>query len=163
MHYLRPPFLHPQTAPPRAPVLGAGSDAESDRESAGAVRGPPARAGGPSHAAAAAPRTVPVVYAYRNPYTKYLPHKLAEYLVNSFGDKIRVKRRERQWTVPELNRILHENLVATHPTKSKSVAHLHTFHVIEWEHDSCEGIARARCAPFSDFHKKKGVAVRCPL
>ncbi len=87
-----------------------------------------------------------VQYVYRNEYTQYLPHKLAEFAANNFPDLIKVKKTGAQWSVDNLNRILAENFVPDPRGK-----HIHTFEVLEWESEMTEGVARARCSPFKPF------------
>jgi hypothetical protein len=98
---------------------------------------------------------------YRNQYTRHLPHKLAEFLGENFADQIDVKKIGGKWSVKGLNRILRRHVAARRKGFGKG-RHLHTFHVIEWEHETCEGIARARCCPFRKF-KGKDVQVRVTI
>lgn len=96
-------------------------------------------------------------YHYRNEYTKYAAHKIAEFIIDTFPDQIRVKKSQAQWQVHELNAVLRKHLLTTTHSNSKASkysAHLHTFHVIEWEHECTEGTAKARCTAFDPYMGK---------
>ena len=88
----------------------------------------------------------PAPYIYREGNTWALPTKIAQFLGENHGDVLEID----SWdSVVDLNRILRERLVA-----DANGDHLHTFHCIEWEHEECDGVAVARCTPFSSFHNK---------
>lgn len=81
-----------------------------------------------------------------------------EYIADNHGRALNIPAKlDAQWSVGELNNILHENLV---PCGVKG-GHLRTFGMIEWECDLYRGRTRARCYPFNiDGHRFRGKTVQ---
>jgi hypothetical protein len=96
---------------------------------------------------AAQPKWLEYIYRTAHPALRWLPTKLAEWIGENmqeelgFADKAD-KRAEpgTGWTPAELNRILHDHVVA---------GELTTFGCVEWESQLFRGTMRARCYPFN--------------
>ena len=89
-------------------------------------------------------------YKYRNFFTQHLPHKLAVFIGDHYEEDLQIEKEGDQWTVDELNEILHNNLV-----RDTNGCQIHTHLKIQWEHEACEGTPEALCSPFKKWHGRK--------
>lgn len=107
-----------------------------------------------------ADHTQRVQYSFRtaHPILRWLPSKLAEYIADNHGKALNIPAKlGAQWSVGELNNILHQNLVPC----GGNGGHLRTFGMIEWECELYKGRTRARCYPFDlDGHRFRGKTVQ---
>jgi hypothetical protein len=96
---------------------------------------------------AAQPEWLEYIYRTAHPALRWLPTKLAEWIGENMQEELGFpdkadKRAEpgTGWTPAELNRILHDHVVA---------GELTTFGCVEWESQLFRGTMRARCYPFN--------------
>ena len=87
-------------------------------------------------------------YPYRKSHLilRWLPSKLAAWISDNFGQELLIPpKRDREWSVGELNAILADNLVPNQGGKGQ----LRTFGCIQWECELYSGRLKARCYPFN--------------
>jgi len=96
-----------------------------------------------------------VTYAFRtvHPILRWLPSKLAVWLAENMREELAIpEKKGAQYTVPQLNSILANNLVP-----NRDGGHLRTFTTLQWESDDYRGRPKARCYPFDlDGHRFRG-------
>ena len=93
------------------------------------------------------PKWLEYVYRTAHPVLRWLPTKLAEWIGENLQDEMGFPDKADKrapagtgWTPAELNRILHDHVVA---------GELSTFGCVEWESQLFRGTMRARCYPFN--------------
>jgi hypothetical protein len=111
------------------------------------------------------PRWLEYIYRTAHPTLRWLPTKLAEWIGENMQEELGFpdkadKRAEpgTGWTPAELNRILHDHVVA---------GELTTFGCVEWQSQLFRGVMRARCYPFDmpskRFHGFNPKVYKCTL
>jgi hypothetical protein len=97
---------------------------------------------------AATPEWVTYTFSTAHPILRWLPSKLAEWLVENMLEELAIPEKQvaqlqSQYTVQQLNSILVNNFVP-----NRDGGHLRTFTTLQWESDDYRGRPKASCYPF---------------